>query len=73
MPKKEQPTTEDARLLTREQVAELLNLSVDTLDRWASQKRGPRFLRLSPREVRYRLRDILQWVDLLEVVEPQGQ
>jgi predicted DNA-binding transcriptional regulator AlpA len=52
MAKQEPPTNESVRLLTREQVAELLGFSADCLQRWASQGRGPRFLRLSPREVR---------------------
>lgn len=71
MAKKEQVTIEDVRLLKREQVAELLGLSVDTLDRWAGKKKGPRFIRFGPREVRYRLVDILAWQSLLEAMEPK--
>lgn len=42
--------------------ADLLGLSVDTLIRWRSDKRGPRWYRLG-RLVRYKRSDLLAWVD----------
>jgi hypothetical protein len=35
------------RLLTRRQAAELLNVSMGTLARWAGERRGPSFIKLT--------------------------
>lgn len=47
MPTKAQPPVETRlRLLTRRQAAEILNVSMGTLARWAGERRGPPFLKL---------------------------
>ncbi len=71
MAKKEQVTIEDARLLTREQAADLIGITPDCLKRWTAKRKGPRAVRWSAREIRYPLRDLLHWQSLLTAVEPK--
>jgi excisionase family DNA binding protein len=50
-------------LLTREEVAELLGISVITLDRWRKQGKGPLHIRLdAARGVRYRRESLEAWL-----------
>jgi predicted DNA-binding transcriptional regulator AlpA len=46
------------RLLTPAQVAEFYRVSVDTLAQWRSQRRGPRYIKIGNRLIRYRLSDL---------------
>jgi predicted DNA-binding transcriptional regulator AlpA len=57
------------RFLTRGQVAEMLGLSVKTLDRWALLGAGPRFRRLGlgHRAVRYELTDVEAFIESASV------
>jgi predicted DNA-binding transcriptional regulator AlpA len=48
-------------LLTEEDVAEELNLSLASLRRWRLEKRGPRFIKVGSL-VRYRPEDIEVWL-----------
>jgi len=50
-------------LLDQSQAAEFLAVSTRTLEGWRSSGGGPRFVRVG-RRVRYRLRDLQQWVDV---------
>lgn len=53
-------------LLTNEEAATLLNISPRTLTNWRLKGLGPRFFHLTdnPKSpVRYRLQDILDWVE----------
>ncbi|AUM17208.1 MULTISPECIES: helix-turn-helix domain-containing protein [Rhodococcus] len=52
-------TSED-RWLSREEVANRLQIPPKTLAQWASLGRGPRFARIG-RYARYRLSDVLAW------------
>jgi hypothetical protein len=49
-------------LLTEVQAADLLSLSVRTLQAWRTRAFGPAFVRAG-RAVRYRRRDLLAWMD----------
>lgn len=49
-------------LLTVEALAELLCISVHTLNNWRCQKRGPKFIRLGGL-VRYRESDVNRWLE----------
>lgn len=51
------------RLLTPDEVAQMLGLSIDTLAQWRSQRRGIPFVKLSRSVVRYRQRDLEAWLD----------
>jgi hypothetical protein len=55
------PTDPDA-LLNEVQSADLLNLSVRTLQAWRSAGGGPLFVRAG-RAIRYRRRDLLTWIE----------
>jgi excisionase family DNA binding protein len=49
-------------LMTEEQVAKLLTVSVSTVKRLRASGQGPRYLRISERVVRYRRRDVDEWM-----------
>ena len=51
----------DKLFYTREETAELLAVSVRTLDRWREQGRGPNATLFGPRTVRYSAGDIIRW------------
>ncbi len=59
-----EPQSNDARpasptdLLCDKEVAGLLNISTITLANWRSLKRGPRWVRIGARMVRYRRADL---------------
>jgi predicted DNA-binding transcriptional regulator AlpA len=48
-------------LLTTEELAARLKMSVGTLMNWRSQGKGPRFLKLEDDTVRYRMLDVVEW------------
>jgi excisionase family DNA binding protein len=50
-----------ARLLTTEQVAEMLGISADTMFRWRQARRGPKFVR-SRNFIRYDMREVEAWL-----------
>jgi hypothetical protein len=54
--------TELDRLLTEAQTADVLNVSMRTLQAWRVRGGGPLFVRAG-RAVRYRRRDLLVWVE----------
>lgn len=53
-----QTVTPIGRLLTPKQAAEVLGVPEGTLAQWRSQRRGPAFIKLEGRLVRYRARDL---------------
>lgn len=50
-------------LLRPEQAAELLGYTPRCLEAWRSSGRGPRFVRVSARSVRYRPSDLAAWAE----------
>jgi hypothetical protein len=57
----------DDALLSENQAADLLFLSVRTLQAWRCQGSGPAFVRTG-RAIRYRRGDLVAWVDANRVV-----
>ena len=55
----ELPTT--LHFLTQKQLAELLNLSERTLERWRVEGHGPKFVAMGPRRRLYRVADVDAW------------
>ena len=55
----------DDQLLTETQAAETLNLSVYALRNWRVRGGGPKFVKISRRSVRYRRRDLHDWITSL--------
>jgi len=58
-----------ARLLTPKETSEFLCVPEGTLAQWRSQKRGPAFLKLEDRLVRYRRSDLERYIES-KTVEP---
>ncbi len=50
-------------LLSTRAVAELLGVSTQWLEIGRGKNYGPSFVRISPRMIRYRVRDLLAWLD----------
>ncbi len=51
------------RLLTLDEVAELIRVPAATLRYWRHRGTGPKSFKMGPRRVMYRERDVLQWID----------
>ncbi|HAU28676.1 MAG TPA: DNA-binding protein [Rhodospirillaceae bacterium] len=56
-------------LLTEKEAAQLLGLSIRTLQAWRYRKEGPPFIKMSGRAIRYQRSDLIAWADHLRVVE----
>lgn len=54
---------EMSQLLTSSQVAEMLHITEEGLRRWRYRGKGPPFLRLGPRTLRYRPEDVQTWLE----------
>lgn len=50
-------------LLTASEAARLLGVPEGTLAQWRSQRRGPCYVKLESRLVRYRRSDLEQWIE----------
>lgn len=59
-----------SRLLTPAQAAEVLGIPEGTLAQWRSQRRGPPFVKLEGRLVRYRSTDMEKYISA-RVVETE--
>jgi predicted DNA-binding transcriptional regulator AlpA len=55
--------TNPNRLVTEHQAADMLCYSVRALQNWRHRGGGPRFVKVSARSVRYRIADLLDWID----------
>lgn len=51
-----------AELLTTREAAGYLRLAVTTLEHWRLEGRGPDWIRLSSRQIRYRRADVDRWL-----------
>jgi len=57
---------ESVRLLTEQELAELIGVPRKTLQRWRLYNKGPRWRRLGGEQrglIRYRLVDVLKWLE----------
>lgn len=50
------------QLLTTEELAEFLGVSMRTIEDWRCDRKGPPHVRLGPRTVRYRSDEVLAWL-----------
>jgi hypothetical protein len=62
-------STPSVRLLTPKEAAEFLCVPEGTLAQWRSQRRGPAFLKLEDRLVRYRRPDLERYI-ASRIIEP---
>ena len=60
------------RLLTQAEAAEFLNVQSRTMESWRLRGTGPRFIRYSPRAIRYRPADLHAFLEHHEV-NPVGE
>ncbi|HEV2153009.1 helix-turn-helix domain-containing protein [Bradyrhizobium sp.] len=56
------PTADPDALLTEDIAAEILSISIRTLQSWRPRQAGPPFVQVG-RAVRYRRRDLIAWID----------
>jgi excisionase family DNA binding protein len=65
-------TPRDPSLLTSDELAEYLGLSVKTIKRWRVQGKGPRALQLAGTgtSVRYRVSDVDAWLETQDFPTP---
>lgn len=61
-----------ADLLSPQQLAELLSIPLATVYRWRSRGDGPMAMKLG-RHVRYRMNDVVQWLDECIDHAPSGR
>ncbi len=54
-------------LLTVQQVSELTGISVETLNQWRSQEKGPPYLKIEGKLVRYRKADLIEYFNRCRV------
>jgi excisionase family DNA binding protein len=69
MPMRPSINTTDDALLTEVEAADLLKLSTRTLQSWRIKTEGPPFVRVG-RAIRYRLRDVVTWIEARTVAPP---
>jgi excisionase family DNA binding protein len=62
--------TDPDSLVTEVQTAELLNISIRTLQAWRIKLAGPRFVRVG-RAIRYRRSDLIAWIEANTVCHDQ--
>jgi len=51
------------QMLDREQAAQILGVTPETLRGWAYRRKGPRFYRFEGRVIRYRMGDLRQFIE----------
>lgn len=68
MKRRAQPKYDEMKLYSPTDAAGLLGLQPRTLERHRREGTGPRFIRISATCVRYRRRDLLQWIEEREAV-----
>jgi predicted DNA-binding transcriptional regulator AlpA len=57
------PTPDPNTLVNERQAASILCYSVRALQNWRHRGGGPKFVRVSSRSIRYRRRDLMDWID----------
>jgi predicted DNA-binding transcriptional regulator AlpA len=57
------PTSDPNTLVDEREAASILCYSVRALQNWRHRGGGPKFVRVSSRSIRYRRRDLMDWID----------
>lgn len=52
------------QLLNENEAARMLGFTIRALQNWRVRGGGPQFVKLSKRSVRYRRRDLLEWINI---------
>ena len=53
----------DTEFLTTQQAAEFLSLKSTTLNQWRWSGKGPKYVRIGERTIRYRNQDLHHWLN----------
>ncbi len=53
----------DVLLVDEQEAARMLGYTVRTLRNWRFKGRGPRFVRVNARSIRYRIQDLEAWIE----------
>jgi predicted DNA-binding transcriptional regulator AlpA len=61
---------EDEELMTEQEVADLLRISLTAVKRLRFSGKGPRYVRISQRVVRYPRKGVLDWMERGGAEEP---
>lgn len=56
-------SSEANQMVSGPEAAKFLGISKKTIEHWRQQKKGPPFVRLSTRAVRYRIADLLAFIE----------
>lgn len=51
------------KLINEREAASFLGYSIRALQNWRYRGGGPRFVKVSARSVRYRLKDLIDWIE----------
>ena len=51
------------RMLTRPEVEQMLGVSTATIYKWLGERKLPEPIRLGPRAIRWRLSELMKWLD----------
>ena len=54
---------ESLEVLSSSEVAGMLGVTVNALNIWRHQGKGPKYLKFSRRAIRYRMQDVLDWMN----------
>lgn len=55
-------------LMTQEQAAEYLEVHPATLTKWRLDGKGPNYIQLGEKKIRYKMEDLIQYIDNSKVV-----
>jgi predicted DNA-binding transcriptional regulator AlpA len=63
------------KYLTEKQAAELTGFAVTTFQQWRFHRKGPRYLKVSDRNIRYRLEDLSEWMEscIVDLQRPMAE
>lgn len=62
-------TDETKMLLMPNDVCKMLGITRATLQNWRNSKKGPPFVRLTEKNIRYAKADVTRWIEQRTVVE----
>ena len=51
------------KLINEYEAADFIGHSVRTLQKWRVNGGGPRYIRISSRSIRYRRKDLIEWIE----------
>lgn len=53
----------NTRLLDTKELSKMLGVTTNTLQIWRHQGKGPKYIRLTRRAVKYQEQDVLNWIE----------